>query len=184
MPHSSAPPGSGNVQPDGPTGRGRAASTSLVSATVRCGVDTGGTFTDVVADDGRINKVPSTPDDPSRAVAAGIEGLGARGRPALLAHGTTVATNALLERRGATVALVTNRGMADVIEIARQDRPSLYDQWADRPEPLVSRDRRLEVDGRLDARGNEVEPVGRAPDVPEDAEAVAGSPLLAHLDAR
>ena len=82
------------------------------------------------------------------------------GRPELLAHGTTVATNALLQRRGAVVALVTNRGFADVIEIARQDRPSLYDQWADRPEPLVPRHLRLEVGGRLDATGTEIEPVG------------------------
>ena len=62
-------------------------------------------------------------------------------RPGVLAHGTTVATNALLERRGAAVALVTTAGSRDVIEIARQDRPSLYDQLADRPEPLVPRAR-------------------------------------------
>src|SRR4051794_14045360 len=109
---------------------------------MRCGADTGGTFTDLVTDDGRIVKVPSTADDPARAVA---DGLGPH-RPTLLAHGTTVATNALLERRGARVALVTNTGLRDVIEIARQDRPSLYDQWADRPEPLVPRELRFEVD--------------------------------------
>ena len=77
--------------------------------------------------------MPSTPDDPGRAVADGLGELAPDGRAALLAHGTTVATNALLEGRGAPVALVTTRGFADVIEIARQDRPSLYDQWADRP---------------------------------------------------
>ncbi|HMC80071.1 MAG TPA: hydantoinase/oxoprolinase N-terminal domain-containing protein, partial [Acidimicrobiia bacterium] len=92
------------------------------------GVDTGGTFTDVVVDDGRVLKVPSTPRDPSVAV---VEALRHHPRPDLLAHGTTVATNALLERRGARVALVTTHGFADVIEIARQDRPALYDQWAD-----------------------------------------------------
>ncbi|MDP8936544.1 MAG: hydantoinase/oxoprolinase family protein, partial [Actinomycetota bacterium] len=91
---------------------------------MRCGVDTGGTFTDVVAADGRVVKVLSTPADPARAVA---EGLASVGRPDLLAHGTTVATNALLERRGAVVTLVTTRGFADVVEIGRQDRPSLYD---------------------------------------------------------
>ncbi|HEX9992242.1 MAG TPA: hydantoinase/oxoprolinase N-terminal domain-containing protein, partial [Acidimicrobiales bacterium] len=70
------------------------------------GVDTGGTFTDLVADDGRVVKVLSTPADPGTAVRAAVDRLGA-GRPGLLAHGTTVATNALLERRGGPVALVT-----------------------------------------------------------------------------
>ncbi|TML63657.1 MAG: hydantoinase/oxoprolinase family protein, partial [Actinobacteria bacterium] len=121
--------------------------------------DTGGTFTDVVTADGRIAKVLSTPVDPSVAVAAGVATLAGRERPDLLAHGTTVATNALLERRGASVALVTNRGLADVIEIARQDRPSLYDVRVDRPEPLVPRRLRFEVGGRLDATGHELEPV-------------------------
>jgi len=145
---------------------------------MRCGVDTGGTFTDVVTDDGTVVKVSSTPADPARAVAAGI----ASGRPELLAHGTTVATNALLQRRGAQVALVTNRGFADVIEIARQDRPSLYDQWADRPEPLVPRHLRLEIDGRLDATGTEIEPIGPPPDVPDGVEAVAVCLLHADLN--
>ena len=95
---------------------------------MRVGVDTGGTFTDLVADDGRVVKVPSTPSAPAIAVATAIDELDA-GRPELLAHGTTVATNALLQGRGAPVALVTTRGFADVIEIARQARPSLYDVW-------------------------------------------------------
>ena len=115
---------------------------------MQVGVDTGGTFTDVVGDDGRIAKVPSTPEDLAAGVRAGIDGLSrttAPARPALLAHGTTVATNALLERRGGRVALMTTAGFADVIEIGRQDRPSLYDIWADRPEPLVPRGLRLEV---------------------------------------
>ena len=145
---------------------------------MRCGVDTGGTFTDVVTDEGRIVKVLSTPGDPGRAVAAGLEDM----RPALLAHGTTVATNALLERRGAVVALVTTTGFTDVIEIARQDRPSLYDIWADRPEPLVPRSLRLEVGGRLDATGREIDPVGAPPPMPEGVEAVAVCLLHADLD--
>jgi N-methylhydantoinase A/oxoprolinase/acetone carboxylase beta subunit len=145
---------------------------------VRCGVDTGGTFTDVVTSDGRIAKVLSTPDDPGTAVRSGLGDL----HPELLAHGTTVATNALLERRGATVALVTNSGFADVIEIARQDRPSLYDLWADRPAPLVPRELRLEVDGRLDASGGEIEPVGQVPEVPAGVEAVAVCLLHADLN--
>jgi N-methylhydantoinase A/oxoprolinase/acetone carboxylase beta subunit len=99
-----------------------------------------------------------------------------------LAHGTTVATNALLERRGATVALVTTAGFADVIEIGRQDRPSLYDIWADRPEPLVPRHLRLEVDGRLDASGREIEPVGSVPPVPVGVDAVAVCLLHADLN--
>src|SRR5882724_5245606 len=114
------------------------------------GVDTGGTFTDLVAADGRVVKVLSTPGDPGRALREGLAALDGRGAPALLAHGTTVATNALLERRGARVALVTTEGFADVIEIGRQDRPSLYDIWADRPTPLVPRELRFEVGGRLE----------------------------------
>lgn len=149
----------------------------------RCGVDTGGTFTDVVADDGRITKVPSTPDDPARAVRAGVaELVDAARRPSLLAHGTTVATNALLERRGARVALVTNAGFADVIEIGRQDRPSLYDPFVDRPAPLVPRDLRLEVGGRLDAAGREVVALGPPPAVPAEVDAVAVCLLHADLN--
>ena len=125
---------------------------------VRLASDTGGTFTDLVAADGTIAKVPSTPDDPARALRAGVaqlagDRLGELSTGGVLAHGTTVGTNALLERRGATVALVTNEGFADLIEIGRQDRPSLYDQAADRPDPLVERRHRYEVRGRLDATG-------------------------------
>ena len=85
--------------------------------------------------DGDVTKVLSTPDDLVRAVRGPSprDAAGTAARPELLAHGTTVATNALLERRGAAVALVTNEGLADVIEIGRQDRPSLYDQLAPRP---------------------------------------------------
>jgi N-methylhydantoinase A len=84
---------------------------------VRVGVDTGGTFTDLVTADGRVRKVLSTPDDPARAIAGALAEADGGARPELLAHGTTVATNALLEGRGATVALVTTEGLADVIEI-------------------------------------------------------------------
>ncbi|MDQ6798871.1 MAG: hydantoinase/oxoprolinase family protein [Actinomycetota bacterium] len=152
---------------------------------MRCGADTGGTFTDIVADDGRVVKVLSTPDDPSLAVADGLARLNdGEGRPSLLAHGTTVATNALLERRGAQVALVTTSGFADVIEIARQDRPSLYDITVDRPVPLVPRDLRLEVGGRLDATGTEVEPLDpdAVPDIPADVDSVAVCLLHSDLD--
>jgi N-methylhydantoinase A/oxoprolinase/acetone carboxylase beta subunit len=145
---------------------------------VNAGVDTGGTFTDVVFDDGRVVKVPSRPGDPAGAVAEGLAGE----RLALLAHGTTVATNALLERRGARVALVTNEGFTDVIEIGRQNRPSLYDARQDRPEPLVARDDRLEVRGRLDATGQEVEPIGPAPAVPDGVDVIAVCLLHSDLD--
>jgi 5-oxoprolinase (ATP-hydrolysing) len=153
---------------------------------MRVGVDTGGTFTDVVADDGRIAKVPSTPHDPGEAVRTGAAAVSpaSGGRPAVLAHGTTVATNALLERKGARVALVTTAGFADVIEIARQDRPSLYDPWADRPEPLVRRELRLEVGGRLGPDGRDLEPldVATIPAVPDGVDAVAVCLLHSDLD--
>ena len=147
----------------------------------RIGSDTGGTFTDLVADDGTIIKIPSTPNDPGEAVRTGIADLlGPDVRPEVLAHGTTVATNALLERRGATVALVTTEGLRDVIEIARQDRPSLYDQLASRPEPLVPRSLRYEVAGRLAADGSELVPVGPVAD--PEAEVVAVCLLHADIE--
>lgn len=152
---------------------------------MRIGVDTGGTFTDVVAADGRSTKILSTPADPGDAVRTGVGALRARTqRPDVLAHGTTVATNALLARTGAVVALVATSGTADVIEIARQDRPSLYDQWADRPAPLVPRELRFEVWGRLDAGGAVIEPIdpGAIPSMPDDVEAVAVCLLHADLD--
>jgi N-methylhydantoinase A/oxoprolinase/acetone carboxylase beta subunit len=151
---------------------------------MRLGVDTGGTFTDAVADDGRVAKVPSTPDDPSRALSGALDGLHVGIDANLLAHGTTVATNALLQHRGGRVALVTTHGFADVIEIARQVRPSLYDPMADRPPPLVPRDLRVEVDERLDGQGRELEPLdpSRVPEVPA-VDAVAVCLLHADLDA-
>ncbi len=148
---------------------------------MRIGSDTGGTFTDLVTERGRVVKVLSTPEDPTEAVRAGIRALRLR-RLDLLAHGTTVATNALLEGDLASTALVTTKGFADVIEIARQDRPRLYDQWADRPPPLVDRSLRLEVDERLDATGQELEPVGEVPEIPATATAVAVCLLHADLD--
>ncbi|QXC61262.1 hydantoinase/oxoprolinase family protein [Aquihabitans sp. G128] len=153
---------------------------------MRVGVDTGGTFTDVVGEDGTIAKVPSTPDDPGRAVVVGAALVLPDGeqRATVLAHGTTVATNALLERRGARVALVATAGFADVIEIARQDRPSLYDPWADRPEPLVPRELRLEVGGRIGPDGTVLEALdpGTMPTVPEGVEAVAVCLLHSDLE--
>lgn len=104
------------------------------------GVDVGGTFTDVVVvDDEGISsrKVPTSPDQ-SDAVVGAVRGIEAM----MFLHGTTAATNTLLEGTGAEVALLTDPGYEDLIEIARQDRPSLYDSSVDRPEPLVPRHRR------------------------------------------
>ena len=131
-------------------------------------VDTGGTFTDVVAIvHGRLAvlKVPSTPDDPARAVLDGIRRVrqdgdtGDRPPTFTLVHGSTVATNTLLERTGARVALVTNRGFEDVIEIGRQNRPQLYAIVGHRPEPLVAREHRHGIAGRLGPGGEEEEPL-------------------------
>jgi N-methylhydantoinase A/oxoprolinase/acetone carboxylase beta subunit len=150
---------------------------------MQLGVDTGGTFTDVVTDAGDVRKVTSTPDEPDRAVRDAV-GRVAASRPALLSHGTTVATNTLLEGRGAPTALVATRGFADVIEIARQTRPSLYDPFIDRPAPLVPRHLRFEVGGRLDGTGREIEPLDpdTVPPIPGGVDAVAVSLLHADLD--
>jgi len=129
---------------------------------MRIGVDTGGTFTDViaVAEDGRLVmvKVPSTPDDPSKAIADGIRRIGAAAGFEVV-HGTTVATNALLERRGAKTALITTQGCRDVLEIARQNRCDLYSLSPKPRDPLIPRALRFEVAERLDWRGEVVTPL-------------------------
>ncbi|MGH7480759.1 MAG: hydantoinase/oxoprolinase N-terminal domain-containing protein, partial [Longimicrobiales bacterium] len=137
-------------------------------------VDTGGTFTDVVGWIGgrlRVLKVPSTPDDPAAAVLAGVREILASVPPLpepqpqsgfTLVHGSTVATNTLLERTGARVALVTNRGFEDVIEIGRQDRPQLYALVGTRSPPLVERADRHGIAGRLGPRGEEIAPLDAA----------------------
>ena len=123
----------------------------------RLGVDVGGTFTDLVAlSDGDLvtAKVPSTPQDQSEGVMNAIESSEVEpDAVTALAHGMTVATNALLERRGARTALVTTEGFRDVLEIARQDRPSLYDLSQDRPPPLVPRELRFTVRERMGSEG-------------------------------
>jgi N-methylhydantoinase A len=127
--------------------------------TWRVGVDSGGTFTDVCLFDdetGRIDvwKVSSTQDDPSRGivtcVAEAIERAGTTPEAVVyFGHGSTVATNALIQHRGALTGLITTDGFRDLLEIGRQKRPDLYDLMADKPVPLVSRDLRLEVPERL-----------------------------------
>jgi N-methylhydantoinase A len=127
------------------------------------GVDTGGTFTDFILFDGRdirTHKVLSTPDDPSRAVLQGLREIGAL--DADVVHGSTVATNAFLERKGARVALLTTKGFEDLLEIGRQERGSLYDLMWERPEPLVPRSRRFGVRERMDAKGRVITPIDLA----------------------
>lgn len=118
------------------------------------GVDVGGTFTDLALWDGErivVGKVSSTTDDQSRAVIDGTRQILGTGRVADLLHGTT----ALLERRGATTLLITDVGFESIIEIVRQDRPSLYDPLVDRATPLVCPDMRVGV--HIDAGTSEVE---------------------------
>ncbi len=121
------------------------------------GIDTGGTFTDLVLVEGervQAAKLPSTPGDPARAVEHGLAELGGTRRADVLVHGTTVALNALLTGRIARVALVTNAGFADLIEVARQDRPDIYALHPVKPAPLVPRSRRFEVSARIWPRAN------------------------------
>ena len=127
------------------------------------GVDIGGTFTDLVAIDPergevRTGKIPSVSDEPAGAILACLQDLGLEGEELdRMIHGTTVATNALLERRGAVTAMVTTRGFRDVIEIGRCRRlveGGMFNIQFRRPPPLVPRNLREEVDERLRANGN------------------------------
>jgi len=122
------------------------------------GIDTGGTFTDVVLFDGeqmRTYKLSSTPNDFAEAVLAGAKALRGKDRFDLV-HSTTVATNALLERKGARTALITTRGFRDVLQIGRQARSELYNFNVEQVEPLVTRELRFEVEERVDAEGKVV----------------------------
>jgi N-methylhydantoinase A len=128
------------------------------------GVDTGGTFTDfyLLDDDGSatVYKRPSTPDDPARAI---LDGIAEMGRPVLeVVHGSTVATNAIIERKGARTALITTRGFRDVLVIGRQNRPRLYDLSPSREPPLVGDDLRVEVTERLDHLGEVLQAIDPA----------------------
>src|SRR6185312_9414905 len=121
------------------------------------GVDTGGTFTDfVLLWDGelRVHKVLSTPGNPAEAILRGLRDLEVGADLGALVHGSTVATNAVLERKGVRTGLITTAGFRDVLEIGRQTRPKLYAIRVEREPPLVERDLRLEVTERLDERGD------------------------------
>jgi N-methylhydantoinase A len=131
---------------------------------IRIGIDTGGTFTDFVVARGRqlsAFKIPSTPQNPAEAILSGIARVLAEAGPAALevVHGTTVATNALLERKGARAALVTTAGFEDVIEIGRQARPEIYNLMVSRPAPLVSRELRFGLEERTSPEGSVITPL-------------------------
>ena len=132
---------------------------------LRIGVDTGGTFTDfILVRDGALVtlKVPSTPKRPEEAVLAGVSELLGEGVAEVeVVHGTTVGTNALLERTGARTALLTTEGFEDVLEIGRQNRPGLYQLTASRPKPLVPRSLRFGVRERVTASGEVLIPLDR-----------------------
>jgi len=133
------------------------------------GVDVGGTFTDFYAfNEGNgsvcVHKRPSTPENPAIAILSGLDDL-ARDQGISpteverFAHGTTVATNALIQRKGASVALITTKGFRDLLEIGRQIRPKMYDLKADEPPPLVPRKHRIEIAERIGADGEIVSPL-------------------------
>ncbi len=130
---------------------------------MRIGIDIGGTFTDFVVFDEtsgtfRTFKILSTPHDPAQAVLEGVARLRSDSAPSII-HGSTVATNALLERKGACTALITTRGFRDILTIGRQVRSDIYDFFADRPEPLVPAERCLEITERIDHRGQVLIPL-------------------------
>jgi N-methylhydantoinase A len=141
------------------------------SNSIRIGADVGGTFTDVVAidDQGHVwtHKAPSTPPHFERAVLDAVERLlaqqGAAGSAVTeVAHGTTVATNAVLELRGAKTALITTRGFRDVLELRRIRAPQMYDLFWEKPPPLVERYLRYEISERVMANGEVLRPVSDA----------------------
>jgi N-methylhydantoinase A len=156
-----------------------------VAPGARLGVDVGGTFTDIALWDElrqrlTVLKLPSVPADPAEGILAGIRAIATRDgiAPAALgfvAHGTTVATNALLEKKGARTALLTTRGFRDLLEIARQKRPDLYDLQADKPLALVPRPWRLEARERLLADGTVREKLHEA-DVAATVDALRAAP--------
>jgi len=132
----------------------------------RVGVDTGGTFTDFVFEsNGRLEifKLPSTPADPSQAIAHGLQIISEKaGQPLSVCevvHGTTVGTNALLQRRGARAALITTKGFEDVLVIGRQARPELYNLNAIREAPLIENDLRFGIRERVAASGEILGPL-------------------------
>ena len=167
--------------------------------TVRIGVDTGGTFTDVVlydTDSGEIHvtKTPSTPPNFDEGVLTGIDKILEKtgtdpADVSFLSHGTTVGTNAVLESEIPDLGLITNDGLRDVLEIGDQTRPELYDLQADKPPALIPRRNRREVSGRLDSGGDVVDPIDEdevrnvVADLAEaDVDSIVVSMLFSYLD--
>ena len=129
----------------------------MTGRSVRVGIDTGGTFTDfVLLEDRRmtVHKVRSSPGDPAEAILLGLAELGVRAELCEVTHGSTVATNAVLERKGARVGMVTTAGFEDVLAIGRQTRAELYNFMVRKPEPLVGRETIFGVKERLAADGS------------------------------
>ena len=130
---------------------------------MRIGIDTGGTFTDfiVLGPVGlRVHKVLSDPESPLRAIVKGLEALGVEAQSAFqLVHGTTIATNTLLERKGARCAYITNRGFADILTLGRQARSELYNLTAQPEAPPVPEALCFETGGRIGADGQVLEPL-------------------------
>lgn len=126
------------------------------------GADTGGTFTDLIFQDEsgsfHVEKLLSTPDNPAEALLEGLSRLRAHGARRIV-HGSTVATNAILERKGVRTALIANSGFTDVIEIGRQNRSRLYDLHYRKPPHIAPPELRFGISGRIDKNGDELEPV-------------------------
>ena len=125
------------------------------------GVDTGGTFTDFVFKEGGrwgVHKLLSTPSDPAEAIIKGLKHIADRKRKKII-HGSTVATNAILERKGAKTALLTNRGFEDIIEIGRQNRARLYDLSYCKEPAIIPSNMRFGIPGRILHRGEEYVPI-------------------------
>lgn len=138
---------------------------SSASSAIIAAVDVGGTFTDIaVWDAGRAalstHKLLTTPDDASRAIVDGLQALGLD--PAVVVHGTTLVTNALIERRGAVVGLITTEGFRDVLEVANELRYDMFDLKLRRPEPIVPRRRRFTVPERVSSDGEVIVPLDLA----------------------
>jgi N-methylhydantoinase A len=135
---------------------------------LRLGIDTGGTFTDFVLYDGerlRVHKVLSTPAAPEQAILQGVQELGLQGRQLqklVVVHGSTVATNAVLEGKGVRTVFITNHGLKDILHIGRQNREYLYDLQPPVPAQPLPREHCLEVGGRLAADGSLLQPLTRA----------------------
>ena len=126
------------------------------------GVDTGGTFTDFVYYDGdriRIHKVLSTPQSPEKAILQGITEMQISTDGLHLIHGSTVATNAVLEGKGVNTLYITNTGFADVLTIGRQARRELYNLTPQPREPLIPKSHCLEINTRLSAKGELLQPL-------------------------